>query len=125
MSSRPICVMEAGYLTSGQCYIQMAIKVKNPSLIEIYAKKFFSFCTPFHINANHENMTLHLKYKENKIIKMPEEIDSLDSAIEWSLEKAHPNPANNIATLSVNSKIMVYNVNHAFCDGAMFKQIFV
>ena len=124
MSSRPICVMEAGYLTSGQCYIQMAIKVKNPSLIEIYAKKFFSFCTPFHINANHENMTLHLKYKENKIIKMPEEIDSLDSAIEWSLEKAHPNPANNIATLSVNSKIMVYNVNHAFCDGAMFKQIF-
>ena len=55
---------------------------------------------------------------------MPEEIVSLDSSIKWSLENAHPNPTNHIATLSSNSKIIVYNVNHAFCDGGMFKQIF-
>lgn len=121
---RKICVMETGYLTSGQCYIQMAIKVKNPSLIDIYAKKFFAVCTPFNMNAYHENMTLKLESKENQLIKMPEEITSLDSAIKWSLENAHPNPTNHLATLCGNSQIMVYNVNHAFCDGSMFKQIF-
>ena len=123
-TSRKICVMETGYLTSGQCYIQMAIKVKNPLLVDIYAKKFFAICTPFHMNAYHESMTLKLENKENQLIKMPEEIISLDSAIKWSLENAHPNPTNHLATLCGNSQIMVYNVNHAFCDGAMFKQIF-
>ena len=123
-TSRPICIMETGYLTSGQCYIQMAIKVNNPSLIELYIKKFFSICTAFHMNAYQDNMTLKLEQKENKVIKMPEEVLSLDSAIKWSLENAHPNSSNHLAALSANSKIIVYNVNHAFCDGAMFKQIF-
>ena len=123
-TSRPICIMEQGYLTSGQCYIQMAIKVKDPSLIESYSNKIFSICTPFHLNADFDNMTLKLEDKENKLIKMPEEIITLDSAIKWSLENAHPNPKINFATLCANSKIIVYNVNHAFCDGAMFKQIF-
>ena len=113
-----------GYLTSGQCYIQMAIKVKNPLLIESYTNKFFAICTPFHLNAYLENMTLKIESKKNTIFKMPEEIVSLDSSIKWSLENAHPNPTNHIATLSSNSKIIVYNVNHAFCDGGMFKQIF-
>ena len=62
--------------------------------------------------------------KNNEIFKMPEEISSLNSAIKWSLENAHPNVTNLLATLSVNSKIIVYNVNHAFSDGGMFKQIF-
>jgi Iap family predicted aminopeptidase len=109
--------METGYLTSGQCYIQMALKVKNSSLIEKYSKKFFAICTPFHLSANLENMTLKLESKNNSLIKMPEEISSLDTAIKWSLENAHPNSTNNLATLSANSKIIVYNVNHAFCDG--------
>ena len=60
-TQRPICVMEAGYLTNGQCYIQMAIKVKNSSLIEKYSKKFFVICTPFHLTANIDNMTLKLE----------------------------------------------------------------
>lgn len=123
-TQRPICIMETGYLTSGQCYIQMALKVKNSSLIEKYSKKFFAICTPFHLSANLENMTLKLESKNNSLIKMPEEISSLDTAIKWSLENAHPNSTNNLATLSANSKIIVYNVNHAFCDGGMFKQIF-
>ena len=123
-TQRPICAMEAGYLTNGHCYIQMAIRVKNSSLIEKYSKKFFAICTPFHLTANIDNMTLKLESKENTLIKMPEEISSLNSAIKWSLENAHPNSTNHIATLSANSKIMVYNVNHAFCDGGMFKQIF-
>ena len=123
-TSRPICVMETGYLTSTQCYIQMAIKVKNPLIIESYIKKFFSICTAFNININLENMTLNLEQKQNSVFKIPEEITSLDSAIKWSLKNAHPNPKTHVATLSSNSKIIVYNVNHAFCDGGMFKLIF-
>ena len=123
-TSRKICIMETGYLTTGQCYIQMAIKVKNPLLIEIYSKKFFSLCTPFNMNAYHDKMILKLENKDNKLIILPEEITTLESAIKWSLEKAHPNPSNQLATLCGNSQILVYNVNHAFCDGAMFKQIF-
>ena len=69
-------------------------------------------------------MTLNLEQKQNSVFKIPEEITSLDSAIKWSLKNAHPNPKTHVATLSSNSKIIVYNVNHAFCDGAMFKQIF-
>ena len=122
--SRKICVMEAGYLTSAQCYIQMALKVKNSSLIDIYSKKLFSICTPFNMNAYNDEMILKLEKKENQLIKMPEEITSLESAIKWSLENAHPNPTNKLATLCGNSIILVYNVNHAFCDGSMFKQIF-
>ena len=48
-TQRPICLMEKGYLTSGQCYIQLAIKVKESKLIETYTKKFFAMCTPFHL----------------------------------------------------------------------------
>ena len=116
--------METGYLTSTQCYIQMAIKVKNPLIIESYIKKFFSICTAFNININLENMTLNLEQKQNSVFKIPEEITSLDSAIKWSLKNAHPNPKTHVATLSSNSQIIVYNVNHAFCDGGMFKLIF-
>ena len=123
-TERPICLMEKGYLTNGQCYIQLAIKVKDSTLIETYIKKFFAMCTPFHLSANLENMTIKLEQKNNEIFKIPEEISSLNSAIKWSLENAHPNATNLLATLSVNSKIIVYNVNHAFSDGGMFKQIF-
>ena len=123
-TSRPICVMEAGYLTSGQCYIQMGIEVKDPSLVDKYTKRLFSMCTPFHIKADTEKMILTLEHRENKAYEMPETITKLDDAIKWSLENAKPNATNELATLSVNSKLMVYNVNHAFCDGGMFKQIF-
>lgn len=102
----------------------MAIKIKNPSLIESYSKKFFQIWIPFHINADTKNMILKLEEEENKLIEMPQNILSLDSAIKWSLENAHPNPPNNLSTLYGNSQILIYNVNHAFCDGEMFKQIF-
>ena len=121
--TRPLCIMETPYSTVAPCYIQLGIEVSDPSKIKEYCKRIMELAVGFHLTVDVENKTVILDHHSNKVFEMPNSVDNLEAAINWSMANAKPNETTQVATLAANDRFIVYNSNHAWSDGGQWIRI--
>lgn len=119
--SRPLTPLEHLYIHIIPCNIQLAIKVEDSSVIPEYIKRIKQTSLALRLRADDNN--LYRTTEDSPVLKIPENITDMKSAIEYSLLNCQPQKTFPLANIAHNSNMIVFHSIHTFCDGAMLMRI--
>ncbi|OHT05250.1 hypothetical protein TRFO_27056 [Tritrichomonas foetus] len=121
MISRPLTDLEHLYISIIPINIQLGIEVDDPSVIPAYIKRIQNTSLAMHLRADKDNL-----YHTNDvapIFKLPEKTKNLQEAVTYAIQHCKTTQSFPLAVLAANSRHLVFNACHTFCDGKMLKTL--
>lgn len=121
LKSRPLTSLEKLYSQIIPINVQLGIEVNDESIIPTYIKRIQDFALVMHLRTDKDN--LYHTDEVAPINKLPENLPTLKDAVTYVLQ--HCKTADNfpLANISTNSKYIVFNACHSFCDGKLLTRI--
>ncbi|KAK8865360.1 hypothetical protein M9Y10_010902 [Tritrichomonas musculus] len=121
LKSRPLTSLEKLYSQIIPINVQLGIEVCDKSIIPTYIKRIQDFALVMHLRTDKDN--LYHTDEVAPINKLPEDLPTLKDAVTYVLKNCKTADSFPLANISVNSKYLVFNSCHSFCDGKLLTRI--
>lgn len=121
LKSRPLTSLEKLYSQIIPINVQLGIEVNDKSIIPTYIKRIQDFALVMHLRTDKDNL-----YHTNEVAaikQLPENLPTLKDAVTYVLKNCKTAEDFPLANISVNSKYLVFNACHSFCDGKLLTRI--
>lgn len=121
IKSRPLTSLERLYTQIMPINVQLGIEVNDKSILPTYIKRIQDFTMAMHLRADKDN--LYTTDEVAPINHLPENLPSLQDAVTYVLKNFKTKETFPLANISINSKYLVFNSCHSFCDGVFLTRI--
>lgn len=121
LKSRPLTPLEKLYSQIIPINVQLGIEVNDKSILPTYIKRIQDFTLAMHLRVDKNN--LYHTDEVAPINHLPENIPTLQDAVSHVLKYHKTKDTFPLANISINSKYLVFNSCHSFCDGKLLARI--